>query len=183
MAKKIILRTLFVLLAIVGVFCAIVAMQPADFTITRKATLAAPPEKVFNQVNDFSKWQAWSPWIKQYPDTKVTLEGTQSGQGAVYKWKGDGAGEGVMTLTESKPHELVKIDLDFVKPMTAKNKTEFTFKPVGNAGGQTEVTWTMSGSNNFLGKAFALVMNIDKMVGGDFESGLKNMKEIVEVSK
>ena len=42
------------------------------------------------------------------------------------------------------------------------------------------VTWSMLGKNNFMSKAFHLVMNMDKMVGGDFEKGLASLKGVVE---
>jgi len=78
-----------------------------------------------------------------------------------------------MTLTESRPSDLIRIKLEFIRPFKATNTTEFTFKPQD---GQTLVTWTMTGRNNFMSKAFCLFMNMDKMVGGDFEKGLANMK-------
>ena len=176
MIKKI----LIALALIVIVFLIVVALQPADFRITRTATVAAPPAAVFAQVNDFHKWEAWSPWAKLDPSMKTTYDGPAEGTGAIYTWAGDGkVGEGRMTLTESHPSDLIRIKLEFLKPMAATNTTEFTFKPEGN---QTAVTWSMTGTNNFIGKAFALVMNMDKMVGGDFEKGLAQLKSVLETA-
>ena len=174
MLKKILV---FLVLAI-AIFAIVVAMQPADFSITRNATVAAPAAAVFSQVNDFHKWEAWSPWAKLDPSMKATYEGPTDGPGSIYTWSGNNeVGEGRMTLTESKPSEFVRIKLEFLKPFAATNTTEFLFKPEGN---QTAVTWTMTGKNNFIAKAFNLVMNMDKMVGGDFEKGLAQMKAAVE---
>ena len=176
MIKKI----LIALALIVIVFLIVVALQPADFRITRTATVAAPPAAVFAQVNDFHKWEAWSPWAKLDPSMNTTYDGPAEGTGAIYTWAGDGkVGEGRMTLTESHPSDLIRIKLEFLKPMAATNTTEFTFKPEGN---QTAVTWSMTGTNNFIGKAFALVMNMDKMVGGDFEKGLAQLKSVLETA-
>jgi hypothetical protein len=111
---------------------------------------------------------------------KTTYSGPESGQGASYAWVGnDDVGEGKMTIAESHPGQHVKIDLEFIKPFAAKNVTEFMFKPAGDT---TEVTWSMSGKNGFMGKAMCLVMSMDKMVGGDFEKGLAQMKNVVETS-
>jgi hypothetical protein len=177
MRKKILIG-LGVLVVVFIAFAAVVALQPADFRIVRAATISAPPEVVFAQVNDFHKWQAWSPWAKLDPAAKNTFEGPSAGTGAIFSWAGnDKVGEGRMTLTESHPNDLIRIKLEFVKPFEATNTTEFTFKPEGN---QTEVTWSMSGRNNFIGKAFCLLMNMDKTVGGDFEKGLADMKAIAE---
>jgi hypothetical protein len=164
--------------AIVVVFIAMVALQPADFRVQRSALIAAPTQAVFAQVNDFHNWRAWSPWEMLDPQLERTYAGPQAGTGASYAWAGNkDVGEGRMTITESRPGERILIDLQFIKPMTARNTTEFLFKPEG---GGTAVTWTMSGRHNFMGKAFSLLMNIDRMVGGQFEQGLANMKSLVE---
>jgi uncharacterized protein YndB with AHSA1/START domain len=156
-------------------------MQPSDFRIARSATISAPAADVFAQVNDFHKWDAWSPWAKIDPTMKQIYDGAPSGTGAIYTWVGDKkVGEGTMTLTESRPNDVVSIKLEFRKPFKATNTAEFTFKPEGD---QTVVTWSMSGRNNFMFKAFGLFMNMDKMLGGEFEKGLASMKSVVEAVK
>ena len=166
------------IVVVVLVFIVIVILQPADFRITRSATISAPPATVFAEVNDFHKWQAWSPWAKLDPAATFTYDGAPAGTGAIYSWSGNNkVGEGRMTLTESRPDDLVRINLDFVRPFAASNVAEFTFTPQAN---QTNVTWSMSGRNKFPAKAFGLFMNIDKMVGGDFEKGLAQLKAVAE---
>ena len=137
--KKILLGFVAVLAAFAGV----VALQPADFAVTRTATINAPAAVIFAQVNDFRKWEAWSPWEKLDPAMKKTYSGPSAGPGAVYSWVGDDkVGEGRMTLTDSKPAESVKIKLDFIKPFEDTCATEFAFKA---SGAGTGVTWTMAG--------------------------------------
>lgn len=163
---------------IVFVFVVIVARRPADFRITRTITLSAPAATVFAQVNDLHNWAVWSPWEKIDPALKKTFGGASAGAGAIYSWTGNNkAGAGRMTITESRPSDLIRIKLEFLKPYQATNTTEFTFKPAGN---QTVVTWSMTGQNNFLLKAAHLFMNIDKMVGRDFEKGLAGLKSVAE---
>ena len=158
----------------------VVALQPADFRIARSTAMAAPPAAVFAQVNDLRKFQDWSPWAKLDPAAKTDFQGPPAGQGASFSWAGNmEVGEGTMTITESRPGELVRFQLDFRKPMAGTNTAEFTFKPEGN---KTAVTWSMSGHNNFMAKAVGLVMNCDKMVGGQFEKGLADLKTIVEAA-
>ena len=172
------IKVLIVVAVLLVVFIIIVATRPSEFQITRTATMNAPAEVVFAQVNDFQSWRAWSPWEGKDPAMKRTYEGPPAGRGAVYAWAGNKeVGEGRMTLTESRPHELIRIKLDFIKPFAATNTTEFTFKPQGE---QTHVTWTMTGHNGFMAKAFCMFMDMDKMVGGDFEKGLAAMKAVAE---
>jgi uncharacterized protein YndB with AHSA1/START domain len=172
------MRILIGLVVILGGFAAWVSMQPASFKIVRAATIAAPPEKVFAAVNDFHNWQAWSPWLALDPAAKSTFEGPAAGPGAKFAWAGnDKVGEGRMEIKDTKPNERVLIKLDFVKPMQGTADTEFTLKPAGNG---TEVTWTMRGEDGFVGKAARFFMDIDKMVGGDFERGLAQLKAVAE---
>ncbi len=163
---------------IILLFLGIVAIQPSDFRITRSINIAAPADVVFVQVNDLRKMDAWSPWLEPDPAVKKTYEGPSSGEGAVFAWAGNNeVGEGRLTITESRPYELVRLRLDFVKPLATTNTAEFTFEPEGD---QTIVTWSMFGKRPFLGKAISLFMDMDKMIGGNFEKGLANMKNIAE---
>ncbi len=175
MLKKILLAVV----VLFGIFAAVVAMQPNDYKIQRSATMNAPVDKVFAQYNDFHNWNAWSPWAKKDPKAENAFEGEPAGKGAIFKWNGNSdVGQGMMTILESKPNELVKIKLDFQKPMESTCITDFTFKPEGE---KTSVTWAMSGQSNFIGKAICLCMGgMDKMVGKDFETGLNNVKAVVE---
>jgi hypothetical protein len=175
MWKKILLG----FVVVVVVFLIVVALQPAHYAVTRSATIQAPPDRVFAQVNDFKAWNAWSPWAKLDPDCKYTFSDPSAGKGATYAWEGDSnVGSGNMTIIDSKPAEQIDLRLEFIKPFAGICPTQFTFKPEG-AGG-TRVTWTMTGENNFVAKAMCMFMNMDKMVGGDFEKGLANIKQIVE---
>jgi len=174
------IKILIALAVIVVVFVVIVAMQPSEFKVVRSATISAPAPALFAQVNDFHKWEAWNPWGKLDPTMKQAYEGAPAGTGAIYTWSGNNeVGEGRMTITESRPSDLIRIKLEFFKPFAATNTAEFTFKPEGN---QTAVTWSMTGNNNFMAKAVHLFMNMDKMVGGQFEKGLAQMRSVVEAA-
>ncbi len=110
-------KILIGLAALILILVAVVAVQPSDFRVERTAKIAAAPGDVFAQVNDFHKWEAWSPWAKLDPAAKVTFEGPEAGQGAVMTWAGnDKVGEGKVTIVESRPSDLVKIKVDFIKP-------------------------------------------------------------------
>ncbi len=176
MIKKI----LIAFAALIAVVLIAAAFQPSEFRVTRSATLNAPAAAVFAEVNDFHRWLAWSPWEKLDPAMKRTFDGPAAGVGAGYAWEGNSdVGSGRMTITESRPGELIRIKLEFIKPMPGMCPTEFTFRPEGGA---TTVTWTMSGTNNYLAKIFCLFMNMDKMIGGSFEQGLASLKTLTETA-
>jgi hypothetical protein len=173
-----------ILLALVALIAGILvagAFQPAEYRVTRSATLTAPASAIFAEVNDFHRWGAWSPWEKLDPAMKRTFDGPAAGVGASYAWEGNSdVGAGKMTITESKPGELIRIKLEFFKPMPGLSPTEFTFRPEG-AG--TNVTWTMTGEKNYISKVVCMFMDMDKLVGGDFEKGLAGLRQITEAKK
>lgn len=174
-------KTAVVLAVVLAAFLAFVSMQPADFRITRARTLAAPPDVVYAYVNDFHNWPQWSPWEKLDPTMTREIAGAPAGTGATYYWKGNSeVGEGRMTITDTVPAKSVTIRLEFLKPFEATNTTVFEFAPSGTG---TNVTWTMSGHNNFVSKVFCVFMNMDKMVGGDFERGLSNLDQATAAKK
>jgi hypothetical protein len=167
-------------LAIVVVLV-LASRQPDDFKITRSGSISAPASAIFPHVNTLQKWEAWSPWAKLDPNSKSTFEGPAEGVGAKMSWAGNNkVGVGSMSIMESRPSEFIQFKLEFQKPMQATNIAEFSFKPEGD---QTNVTWTMTGTNNFMGKVMNLFMNCDKMVGGQFEKGLGDLKAVAEANK
>jgi Polyketide cyclase / dehydrase and lipid transport len=171
-------KVLIGIAAVVVLFIIVVVTRPSTFHIERSVSMAAPPANAFGQVNDFHAWSGWSPWEKLDPQMKKTFDGSPSGVGAIYSWVGnDKVGEGKMTIEKSAAPSLVGIKLQFFKPFAATNQSTFTFAPAGDG---TKVTWAMDGENNFVGKAFSMFMDMDKMVGGDFERGLASMKTLAE---
>jgi hypothetical protein len=173
------IKIVIVLAVVVIGFVILVAMRPSDFRISRTALIGAPPDAVFPHVNDLHNWEAWSPWAKIDPAAKSAYEGPPAGVGAVFAWTGNAkVGEGRMTITESRPCDLVRFRLDFLKPFKGTNIAEFTFQPES---GETRVTWTMSGTYSFIPKAMGLFMNCDKMVGDQFEKGLADLNSVAAV--
>jgi hypothetical protein len=173
-------KILISLAVVVLIFVVVIAVQPSEFRVTRTATIPVPVAVVFAQVNDLHKWQAWSPWAKLDPASKITFEGPVAGTGASFSWAGnDKVGEGRMTIADSRASELVRFKLEFKKPFEGNNDAEFTFQPQGD---QTVVTWSMSGTKNFMFKAVGLFMNCDKMLGDQFEEGLANLKAVSETA-
>lgn len=166
-----------VAVAIVGVLIAATTV-PDTFTVARSAAVKAPPEAIFPLVNDLRRFGEWSPYDKRDPAMKRVYEGPASGKGAAYAWEGNAeVGAGRMEITESTPPSKVAMDLRFTRPFPAQNTVAFTFAANGDA---TEVTWAMHGPVPFVAKIAHLFMDMDGMVGGDFEAGLANLKRLVE---
>jgi hypothetical protein len=164
--------------AVVAVLVVVIATRPATFHVERSIVIGAPPENAFARVNDFHAWAAWSPWEALDPGMQRTFAGAPSGAGAVYAWAGNkDVGKGRMTIEHSVEPSRIAIKLEFLEPWAATNAATFTCVPVTDG---TKVTWAMDGRNNFVAKAFHLVMDMDGMVGGYFERGLSALKTIAE---
>ena len=167
-----------VVVVLLAALLAFAATQPNVLRVQRAASIQAQPEAIFPLIADFHNWISWSPWENRDPALKRTYSGAASGKGAVYAWEGNrNVGSGRMEITEASPSSKVMIQLDFIKPFEAHNITEFTLQP---AGGATNVTWTMNGPSPFITKAMAIFVNMDKMIGKDFEAGLANLKSVAE---
>jgi Polyketide cyclase / dehydrase and lipid transport len=172
--------TLGIVGMLVGALLVFIHMRPTNFRIERSAQIGAPPEVVFPLIDDFHQWVKWSPFEKTDPNMTKTFEGPAAGPGAIYSWTGNkNAGAGRTTILESNAGEFVSIKLEMFRPFACANHV--TFKLVPNASG-TRVSWIMEGKNNFIVKAFSLVMSMDAMVGKEFEEGLANLDALARNS-
>src|SRR5262245_43782853 len=173
------LWTILIIIAVViaGILI-FAATKPDVFRVQRSATIAAPADKIFPHLLDFKRWPSWSPYEKKDPDMKRSFSGPPTGPGATYAWEGDkNVGEGRIEITDVSPNARLAFDLIMLKPFQARNKGEFTLEPQG-AG--TRVTWAMYGPAPFITKLMQVFCNMDRMVGGDFEKGLADLKTISE---
>jgi polyisoprenoid-binding protein YceI len=173
-------KVVIVVAALLAVLLVVAATKPDTFSVERSITINASPQTVHSLIDDFHKWGEWSPWEKRDPNMQRTYSGANSGVGAIYEWQGNSdVGQGRMEITESSPTNAT-IKLDFITPMEASNVTVFELTPRDAA---TQVRWTMSGANNFMSKIMHVFMDMDAMIGGDFESGLASMKAAAESSE
>src|ERR1700743_3676644 len=154
--------------------------KPATFSVRRSAVMRAPAEMIFPLIDDFHQWTKWSPWENKDPAMKRSYGGAESGNGAVYAWDGNkNVGSGRMEILNASPPSKITIKLDFFKPFEAHNTAEFIFVPEHDVS-LTNVIWVMQGPSSFLSKVMQVFMDLDRMIGRDFEAGLANLKTLVE---
>jgi hypothetical protein len=174
----VLLKIGIVVVIVIALFVLFVATRPGAFRTARSIAIAAPPRVPFAHVNNLQAMSAWSPFEKKDPNLKRTYSGPVEGVRAMYAWSGNSeVGEGRMKIERSDTPSLVELRLEFIKPFKATNKGIFTFEPTTDG---TRVTWAMEGHKNFMFKTVCLFMDSDKMVGGEFEKGLAELKEICE---
>jgi uncharacterized protein YndB with AHSA1/START domain len=168
-----------IILAIAIAIVLLIALtKPNTFAVQRAISIKAPAEKIFALINDFHQWGTWSPYENKDPAMKRTYSGANSGKGAVYAWDGNkNVGSGRMEILDTSVPSKIVIKLDFFKPFEGHNTAEFTMLPQGDA---TNLTWVMHGPAPFMSRLMQVFMNIDKMIGKDFEVGLANLKKITE---
>jgi hypothetical protein len=172
-------------LAIIGVVVVVAiggillyaATKPDSFRVQRTVLISASPDKVFPLINDIKAWTVWSPYEKKDPAMKRAYGAVTAGKGATYAWEGDKyVGQGSMEIVESSPRKIV-LKLDFLKPFEAHNMGEFVLEPKGDS---TSVTWAIYGPSPYMSKVVGTFMNIDDMIGRDFEKGLADLKAVAE---
>ncbi|HEX4926330.1 MAG TPA: SRPBCC family protein [Bdellovibrionales bacterium] len=177
MVKKTVIAFVLIVAAIVGY----AFIQPSEFKVERSTLMEAPPETVFPYLNNPRLGEEWNPFSKMDPEIKMSFDGPAEGVGAKSSWNGNSdVGEGAMTIVESVQNERVRLQLDFKRPMEGTNMAEYILTP---ADGKTQVTWKMTGQNSLIGRIVCLFLDMDKMVGGQFEKGLTSLKTIVEAKR
>jgi Polyketide cyclase / dehydrase and lipid transport len=171
-------QLLGVIVVIVVIILIRAAFSASSFRVERSITIKAPAEKIFGLIDDFHNFGIWSPWEHLDPNMQRSFSGAASGKGAVYEWSGNSkAGAGRMEILEATSPSHVKMKLDFLKPITSSNTTEYTLVPQGDS---TKVTWAMYGPSPFVSKVMQVFVTMDKMIGGDFDKGLTAMKAAAE---
>ena len=168
---------LLVVAAVIAALLIYAAFKPDSFRLSRSATIAAPPDKVFALINDLRQFNTWNPFAKMEPSVVITYDSVTAGVGGAYNWQGEKTGVGRMQITESVPAQRVSAKLDFTKPFEAHNQVEFTVQPQGNG---STVTWAMHGPMPYLNRLMTIFFDMDKTVGKDFETGLANLKALAE---
>jgi len=168
----------FIVVVSVAALLVFAATKPGTFRVQRATSIKAPREKIFQHINDFRNWGAWSPYERLDPAMKKTYSGAASGKGAVYEWAGNGkVGTGRMQITDTAPPSKITIKLDFAKPIEGHYIAEFTLEPTG---GSTTVTWAVYGPASFISKVMQVFLSMDSLLGKDFEAGLANLKLVAE---
>jgi hypothetical protein len=167
----------FGLAAVIVIILGLAAMQPDSYSVTRSASIKAPPDQLIAMIADFNRWRDWSPWEKLDPAMHRTISTPASGPGATYAWTGNkDVGKGRMDIASVTPNQVV-INLEFIEPFASRNMTAFTVTPAGDG---SKVVWTMSGPMAFPSKIMAVFVSMDRMIGKDFERGLAQMKALAE---
>jgi hypothetical protein len=175
---KVLIIIFAVFIVAIGAVLAYAATRPDVFQVRRTIVVNAAPDKIFPYINDFKSWTAWSPYETRDPNMQRTYGSSTSGKGATYSWNGDkNVGSGSMEIVDAPAPSRGTINLDFAKPFEAHNMADFRLEP---ANGGTQVSWSMSGPTPFLGKILHVFIDMDKMVGRDFEAGLANLKSVAE---
>ena len=183
MRRRMLKRIAVIAAVLCAVLLLVVSTRPSHLHVEHSRVIAAPPSVVFPLIDDFHAWQSWSPWEKLDPNMKREITGAPHGKGALYSWSGnDDVGSGTMEITESTAPQQVHILLEFKQPWAATNTTTFTLAPTPSPAGGTRVTWAMDGENSFGAKAMGLVMDMDQMIGKDFENGLTNLQAMAEAA-
>jgi len=165
--------------AIVAGLLAIAALQPDRFQVQRSTSIKASADAIFPLINDLRTFNTWNPFDKKDPDTKGSYSGPPSGKGASYAFESSKAGTGSLEIIDAAPPSKIAMRLTMIKPIAVDNRVEFTLEPQGE---NTRVTWAMDGQVPLVGKVLHLIFNMDKMVGGDFEAGLADLKALTEKS-
>lgn len=176
MLRAILIAIGVLVVAVAGLLLYASATQPDTFRVQRSALIDAPHEKVYGILTDLHRGAEWSPFEKG-KTMKKTFSGPASGPGAALAWEGNSeSGAGKLTIAQATPSKIT-LNLDMIKPMSASNIVEYDLSPRGTA---TNVTWSMHGPMNIVSKVMCTFTSIDRMIGGEFEKGLRDLNALAQ---
>ena len=167
---------LYIILALVLIGVVVGFTAKKEYKIERSTVIAGSPDAVWPYVSSLKNFQLWSPWAEMDTATVIEYKGKEGEVGHGYTWESKVTGKGEQTITAIEPSRSVTTDLHFIEPMENQSTSYFHLEPVGDS---TRVVWGLSGENGFVGRIFATFMNMDKMVGKDFEKGLDKLHTVV----
>lgn len=174
---RILKRILLGIVVLVAALVVISYLLPGTATVSRTVTIAAPADAVFPHVNSMQKTEAWSPWLSRDPETQLTYSGPDAGVGNKLAWASENpqVGSGTQEIIESVDNQSVRTALDFGAMGTAV--ASFDLVPSGEA---TEVTWGFESNLGMNPMSRWMGLMMDQWVGADYETGLANLKSLVE---
>ncbi len=174
------LKTILIIVFAVLIILVILGLTgPGAYSVERSTTMAASPAVVYEYVSKLGHMKEWGPWQEMDKDQVQTIEGTDGTVGAVWSWKGDTVGTGSQRIVAMEPNKKVTCELHFIEPFESKSMVDYELEPSGDS---TRMVWRMSGENNFMGRIMGVFMDMDEMIGPDFERGLVKLKTVVEAS-
>ncbi|MCB0602836.1 MAG: SRPBCC family protein [Saprospiraceae bacterium] len=178
---KVLRWLMYILIAVLVAAVVLGLIGPKTYLVSRSIVIDAGRQEVFGWIDNFDKINRWNPWVDLDPNMTTSLKGTDGQVGVEYSWQGnDKVGKGSQTIMEIVPGELVGTRLKFIEPMASEADVTTT---VQDTSGGTKVTWAMHGENGFISRIFMNFMNMDAMIGPDFEKGMQKLKTLVEANK
>lgn len=173
---------LIILLAIVGIivlFLVIALFTKKDYAVERSIEINRPVSTVFDYIKYLKNQNNYSKWGSLDPGMKVEFTGTDAAPGFVSAWEGNKkVGKGEQEIKSITEGQRIDTEIRFIKPFPAISQAYMTTEPVNNNG--TLVKWGFASRMNYPMNIMLVFMNMDKMVGNDFATGLSNLKNLLE---
>ncbi len=152
--------------------------RPDTFAVQRSTLIQAKADKLFPLINDLHQYNTWNPYAKKDPAMRIDYRGPASGPGAAFDFSGNkDAGKGSVEVTGGQAPTRVDMVLHMIEPFEGRNQITFTLTPQGEA---TQVTWAMHGPSPYISKLIGIFIDMDHMIGRDFEAGLAQLKAVAE---
>ena len=172
------LKTILIIVLALGVILLVLAFTgPKESVVKRSVVIDATPAEVYPHIASLKKMHDWSPWREMDRDQKNTWSGADGTVGSYEEWEGDTVGTGRQEIVALEQDRKVTTDLRFFEPWESQSTVSLELAPEGEG---TRVDWIMTSKNEGLGRLMAVFMDMDKMIGPDFEKGLQNLKAVTE---
>lgn len=174
---KILKVILFLVLGLVALFLIVPLFMNKEYHCSRSVTISKSKQEVFDFVKYLRNQDLYSKWAKMDPNMKKDFTGEDGKPGAIASWEGnDDVGKGAQEIKKIDEGNRVDYELRFEKPWKS---TAQSYMQVEDAGPNvTKVTWGISGKSSYPMNIMNFMM--DGMLGADLQTGLDNLKALLE---
>lgn len=169
-------------LTLIIIYIILAFFGPKNYLVERSIKIDAPKDIVFEQISKFGNWENWSPWKEKDSTADYILDGEDGVIGTKYEWTGNPeiTGKGSMIINELIPNEKFGYDLAFTEPWEMRSKGAFELKGDDES---TNLRWYDKGNIPFMQRPFMLFMDLEEMMGPDFERGLEKIDSLSMIEK
>ncbi len=176
-----ILTTILAVIALLIAAILIIAwLTKKEYAAEREIIINKPPQQVFDHIKFLRNQDNFTKWATMDANMKKEYFGTDGTVGFISAWDSDNkkVGKGEQEIKKITEGKRLETELRFIKPFTGLANAYMTTEPYGN--NATKVKWGFDSKMKYPMNILLLFMNMDKMIGEDFATGLTNLKNVLE---
>jgi len=177
---KMVKRVLIGLGILVLLFLIVALFVKKDYMVEREITINKPKQQVFDYIKFLKNQNNYSKWANMDPKMEKSFKGTDGTVGFISAWSSNvkDVGKGEQEIKKIVDGQHIDYELRFIEPFESTEHAYMSTEGVSE--NQTAVKWGFEGHMAYPMNITMLFMDFEKIIGGDLDTGLHNLKKILE---